>query len=488
VILVYFVRRRRDVPFPQMFWLFGAFIVSCGFTHFLDVVTTVHPIYRLSGLVKLITGVVSWATVLALVPITPRALAMRSPEELLREIAERKRAEEALRQIQLDLEHRVAERTAELERANREKDEFLATLAHELRNPLAPIRNALQILRQPDLAPTLLHDNRVLIDRQLGNLVRLVDDLLDVSRLTRGKVQLRSRTIELAQVVAASVETVRPLLETAGHQLTLSLPPDSLPLEADPTRLEQVFANLLNNAAKYTQPGGRIWLNAERSGQEVVVVVRDTGVGITADLLPRIFDLFTQAERSLDRAQGGLGIGLTLVRQLVEMHGGSVTAASVGAGHGSEFTVRLPLKSPQPRKSDPALPVVGLPDGPSRTAACKVLVVDDNTDAVQSLALLLRMWGHEVRVAHDGPTALALAAEFQPEAVLLDIGLPGMDGYEVARRLRQHPGTAQVLLVAITGYGQEDDRLHSQAAGFDQHLIKPVDPNTLRPLLATIRR
>jgi signal transduction histidine kinase/DNA-binding response OmpR family regulator len=372
----------------------------------------------------------------------------------------------------------------ELQDANCRKNEFLSMLAHELRNPLAPIRNGVHILRVlGDLAPAV-RDVRDMMDRQVQHLVRLVDDLLDLSRITRGKVRLHTEAVELAAVLVRAVETSRPLIDQRRHRLTVAAPPSRLRVEGDAVRLAQVVGNLLNNAAKYTEEGGQIWLSAAREGDEAVIRVRDTGIGIPGEMLASVFDLFTQVDRSLDRSQGGLGIGLTLVRQLVEMHGGSVAARSEGLGRGAEFEVRLPALPaevvPEPAGAVPA----GLPGrGPGR----RVLVVDDNRDAAESLALLLDVAGHQSRVAHDGPSALAAADEYSPEVVLLDIGLPGMDGYEVCRRMRARPATRRALLVALTGYGQEEDQRRAREAGFDHHLIKPADLEVLAGLLASPR-
>jgi two-component system CheB/CheR fusion protein len=321
------------------------------------------------------------------------------------------------------------------------------------------------------------------MERQVTHLTRLVDDLLDVSRITRGLVELKRAPVELAAVVGQAVEMARAAVESRGHELLVTLPARAVRLEADPTRLTQVLFNLLNNAAKYTEPGGRIWLAAERDGNAVELRVRDTGVGIGPELLPKVFDLFTQGERTLDRAQGGLGLGLTLVKRLVEMHGGTVTARSAGPGAGSEFTVRLPALPAGPAEQPPAPSAAPAP----AARPARVLVVDDNPDVAESVAMLLvEGLGHEVKVAHSGPQALELAREFRPEAVLLDIGLPGMDGYEVARRLRQLPGADGALLVALSGYGQEEDRRRSREAGFDEHLLKPAGWATLQPVLARL--
>jgi two-component system CheB/CheR fusion protein len=376
------------------------------------------------------------------------------------DITARKQAEEALKE------------------ADRRKDEFLAMLAHELRNPLAPIRTALEIMRMAGATGPQVEPARQMIERQVQQLVRLVDDLLDVSRFTRGKIDLRKESVDLAAVVAQALETSRPHLDARRHELTVSLPPEPLCLEADPTRLAQVFANLLNNAAKFTEEGGRVALAAERQGPEVVLRVRDTGIGMTEEMLARAFDLFAQADRALDRSHGGLGIGLTLARRLVQMHGGSVQAFSDGPGKGSEFVVRLPLLD----GARPAGQVPRVWNGP-RTSR-RILIVDDNVDVAESIAQLLGMAGHGVRTAYSGPAALEAARSYRPEAVLLDIGMPGMDGYEVARRLRQEAGLEEILLVALTGYGQQEDRRRSRQAAIDHHLVKPVDLETLEALLA----
>ncbi len=376
--------------------------------------------------------------------------------------------------------HDQKEAEASLRELDRRKDEFLATLAHELRNPLAPIGNAVEILKRDDASAEELAPARTMLERQMRHMVRLVDDLLDMARITQGKIELRKQRIELAAAVRDAVETSRPALDAAGHTLTIDLPPEPVYLNVDPTRLAQVIANLLNNSARYTPPGGHVGLSAACAGGEVVLRVRDDGVGIPAEALPHVFELFTQAHRGSERAQGGLGIGLTLVKTLVDQHGGSVEAHSAGPGRGSEFVVRLPAA---------VGPGAGLgrPADNGRVGAGhgrRVLVVDDNRDAADSLALLLRLLGDEVRTAHDGPGALAAATAFAPEVVLLDLGLPGLDGYEVARRLRQQPQFARALVVAISGWGQDEDRRQSCAAGFDAHLVKPVDLDVLQRLLA----
>ncbi|MEO8064048.1 MAG: ATP-binding protein [Pseudomonadota bacterium] len=364
-----------------------------------------------------------------------------------------------------------------LNEQDRRKDEFLATLAHELRNPLAPIRTGLQILRVGGNAEQSgkTHD---MMERQLRHLVRMVDDLLDISRITLGKVTLRKERIDFRAVLHSATESTRSLIESANHEFAVRLPPDPLPLDVDPTRLTQVIANLLNNSAKYTPPGGRIQLTADIDGTQLILKVTDNGVGIPADMLPRVFEMFTQVGRSIDRSQGGLGIGLTLVRRLVEMHGGKIDAQSAGHGLGTTFTVALPLAP-----GSAALPDDGQ-EAPTSSAPRRILVVDDNVDAAASLAMLLELDGHTLRVADNGDDALIVAEEFVPDVVFLDIGLPTINGYEVARRLRANPQLPRNMrLIALTGWGTDEDRRRAQAAGFDQHLVKPVDPELLAALL-----
>jgi two-component system CheB/CheR fusion protein len=390
---------------------------------------------------------------------------------VVQDASTRKLAEEALR----DSQRRLREE-------NRRKDEFLAMLAHELRNPLAPIRNALELLRMMDAAPgSHLSRVRGIMERQVRQMVRLLDDLLDVSRITRGKLQLRRERVELGAVVQLALETSRPAVEAAGHELTVEQLPDPVWLDADPARLAQVLSNLLNNAAKYTEPGGRIWLTAARpAADDVLVRVRDTGIGIAPDMLPKVFELFAQADRSRDMSQGGLGVGLHLARRLVELHGGSVEAHSDGPGTGSEFVVRLPVLKTADRRSPGADGGGAIGHRPPTTGSRKrVLVADDNTDAADSLAQLLRERGHEVAVAYDGLAALHRAEAFRPDVAVLDLGMPGLTGHEVARRLRQRTDLGRVRLVALTGWGQEEDRRTSLAAGFDLHLVKPLDPADL---------
>ena len=386
------------------------------------------------------------------------------------------------------LQRLTQEQAVALADLDRRKDEFLAMLSHELRNPLAPILNAALLLRLHSnrnrlhgIEDPVLHQSAGIIERQVGQLARIVDELLEVSRITTGRIQLQQERIAVGVVVENAVATVRSLFDQHKHELAVSLPAQAIWLHADAARLEQVVVNLLTNAAKYTDQGGHIWLTLQQVGQEAVLRVRDTGVGIAPEILPRIFDLFTQAERSLDRSQGGLGIGLALVERLVEMHGGTV-AVSSALGQGSEFVVRLPVVPPP--EPQPTLPPIekAQPNGTS----LRVLVVDDNVDTVTTLAMLVQESGHDVRTAYDGSMVLEAALDYRPNVVLLDIGLPGLNGFEVAKRIRQQPALQKAVLVAMTGYGQESDRQRSQEAGFDHHLVKPADFGKLLQILATV--
>jgi signal transduction histidine kinase/ActR/RegA family two-component response regulator len=365
----------------------------------------------------------------------------------------------------------------ELVDANRRKDEFLAMLAHELRNPLASIRSAVELFDMPGAGGHLDWAKEV-IHRQVNHLAHLLDDLLDVSRINFGKIQLRKQLIDARPVIEHAIESVRLLMDDRTHQLEATVAPEALWLVADPIRLEQVLVNLLTNAARYTPPGGRIGLAAEHAGEQIVIRVTDTGMGIPPEVLPHIFDLFAQGRRSLARSEGGLGVGLTIVKKLVKLHGGSVLARSEGPGRGSEFTVRLPAAEPQPPEPTPP------PAAPARRKGQKILIVDDNRDMARGLARLLTLLGHEVELAFDGPEGIASARAHRPEVVLLDIGLPHLDGYQVARRLRQEEGLVRALIIAISGYAQEDDRRRSREAGMDHHLAKPVDLKTIAGLIA----
>jgi signal transduction histidine kinase/CheY-like chemotaxis protein len=384
-------------------------------------------------------------------------------EELNKEIGRRRQVEEALRE------------------ADRRKNEFLATLAHELRNPLAPIRNALELMRLADGNDKLIERSRGVMERQLLQMVRLVDDLLEISRISTGKIELRKERIELAPVLQSAIETVGPLIERSGHRLTVTTEAAPIYLVADPARLAQVFANLLDNAAKYSERGSQIWLTVEQRGLEVVVSVGDSGIGIPAEYLPHIFEMFSQVNPALHRTQGGLGIGLSLVRRMVELHGGTVEAHSGGLGMGSKFVVRL-------QATDRLADVTQPPTAPSRSSrgrpVYRILVVEDNRDAADSMAMILEMMGHEVQSAYDGVAGIELAATFRPNLVFLDIGLPGLNGYEVARRIREEPWGKDLVLIALSGWGQEEDKRRSRDAGCDHHLTKPLDTNALEKLMS----
>jgi PAS domain S-box-containing protein len=387
----------------------------------------------------------------------------------IRDISERSR-----------LEKKAIEQTAELANLHRRKDEFLAMLGHELRNPLAPISNAVQLLRMQNDQSTQQLNAHAIIDRQFQQLTRLIDDLLEVSRITSGRVQLRPAWVAIHTIIDHAVNAVRPILDQRNHKVTLSVPTGPINLYADAARLQQVLVNLLMNAAKYTDEGGHIWLTVLQQGQKCVISIRDSGIGISADLLPHIFDLFTQADRSLDRSQGGLGIGLALVKHVVAMHQGTIESHST-LGQGSEFIVTLPVAlSPRPQitpTSDPAdVAAKGL----------RILVVDDNIDSTESMSQVLQLFGHTVRTAHDGPSALQATEAFVPNVILLDIGLPLMDGYEVATKMRQNPALANTTLVAMTGYGTDTDRRRAKSSGFDHHFLKPVDFAKLQEMLAAV--
>jgi PAS domain S-box-containing protein len=400
---------------------------------------------------------------LTMSPIVDVSGRILGASKLVRDVSQSKRAEAALRE------------------ADRRKDEFLAILAHELRNPLAPIRNSLQILRMTSARDSEAARIGEMMERQVNHMVRLVDDLMEVSRITRGKIGLRKEPVAIAAIIEGAVETSRPLIEARGHRLELEVASEPLAIEGDPVRLTQVVANLLNNAAKYTDPGGRISLTVRREGAAVVISVVDTGTGIPPEMLRRVFDLFTQGERNAERVEGGLGIGLTLVKNLVEMHGGTVAAFSEGTGRGSEFVVRLPLSSPAESASSSDASV-----GPDPVLRHRVLVVDDNHDAADSLGTLLEMLGADVHVVYNGPDAIEAIRTYRPSVVLLDIGMPGMDGYEVARRIRKLSEPQDVTLIALSGWGQDEDRQRSQRAGFDYHLVKPADASALESVMISL--
>jgi signal transduction histidine kinase len=411
-------------------------------------------------------------------------------ERAIRHALERHRDRRALRLLNDMLESRVAERTKQLEEANRalmladhRKDEFLAVLAHEMRNPLAPITNALTLLKHVADDADVRKESLETMERQLRQLVRLTDDLFEVSRISRGKIELRRESIELADIVHQAVEAARPLCNVRNQRLVLNLTEEPLRLKADGARLAQVVGNLLTNASKFTPREGSVTLTVERDDDVAVVTVRDDGIGIAPDQLHRIFDMFAQVGSALERSAAGLGIGLTLVKNLVELHGGSVVARSQGLGHGSEFVVRLPLESAVARQNSTKIPSTA---DDLRTPVRRILIVDDNRDAANSLARLLQIAGHEVSTAHSGAAAIDAVGQAPPEMVLLDIGLPDITGYEVAGRLRRDHADQKLTLVALTGWGQAADRQRAKDAGFDYHLLKPVEYRDLTRLIAQL--
>lgn len=405
---------------------------------------------------------------LTISPIRDQTGRIVGASKIARDITDRKQAEE-----------RIYGLMAQLKSADRRKDEFLATLAHELRNPLAPLRNVLEILKRRHGNGEVMQLVCSTLERQLGQMSRLVDDLLDINRISQGKLELRKEPIELASVVHQSIEACRPLVENAQHELQILLPPEPIYLHADSARLVQVFSNLLINACKYTPRGGRISLSVEQRGRMAVIHVKDTGLGIPPDQLASIFEMFSQVDRSSEYSQGGLGIGLTLVKRLVEMHGGSVEAYSEGQNLGSEFVVCLPLLIEETKAKPPSASIAQL-----AVTSRRILIVDDNQDSASSLALLLNVVGYETQIAHDGLQAIELAETFRPDVVLLDIGLPKLSGYDVCRRIREQPWGSKMVLVALTGWGHEEDCRKSKDAGFDHHMVKPMGLDALRGVLA----
>lgn len=414
---------------------------------------------------------------------------IRGFAKVTRDLTERKQAEERLRETNAELERRVQARTTQLNDSNaalreshRKKDEFLATLAHELRNPLAPLRAGIDLLKYSQDDPQAIEETRAIMEQQLAHMVRLIDDLLEISRLTQGKLRLRKEATDLTALVRSLVQSFRPTIEEAGQTLVVELPEESIELIADPLRISQILSNLLSNASKYSEPGDRIFVTLSRQDDEAIVSVRDEGIGIEPVHLPRLFEMFSQVESALERSRGGLGIGLALVRGLAELHDGSVEAHSAGLGHGSEFIVRLPIensarRSRLRRRNDEA--------GGERPR-CRILLVDDNRDAVRLLARVLKTLGHDVAEAHDGVEAVHAAESLRPDLILLDIGMPRMDGYEAARRIRASSGGRDPYLVAVTGWGQEHDKRRASEAGFDRHETKPISIETIKALIEQI--
>lgn len=406
---------------------------------------------------------------LTISPIKDDSGNVTGASKIVRDITERKRLEDDLRRL-----------AADLSATDRRKNEFLATLAHELRNPLAPMSNMLEVLKRAGGDAEIVKRAQDTLERQLDQMIRLVDDLLDWNRITHDRLELRRSEVELSSVIQQAVEVASPLIDAAGHKLTVDLPKEPIYLNADPARLAQLFGNLLNNSSKYTKPEGAIWLSARQSDGEVLVTVKDNGAGIPPDKLDSIFDMFMQVDRTSEQSQAGLGIGLTLVKRLTEMHGGAIQARSDGEGKGSEFVVRLPILSNSTAASSLE------PATQQSLTDCRILIVDDNTDSADSLAMLLEITGNKTYMAHDGVEAVKAVEKYRPEVVLLDIGLPKLDGHEVCRRVREQPWGKNIVIIALTGWGQEDDRRKSEEAGFNGHLVKPVDYDKLLELLSSL--
>jgi signal transduction histidine kinase/CheY-like chemotaxis protein len=486
--LYYLVRERRsEIPYPGILLMFAAFIFLCGSTHVMEIWTVWHPDYRQAGLLKALTGIISVATMLALFRIMPRALQLRSPQQLQSEVQSRT-AE--LGRVNEQLREQIAARDlaqTQLRAQDQRKDEFLATLAHELRNPLAPIRHAVKVLGADNAASEQKRWGRDVIDRQAHRMALLLDDLLDVSRITRGRLELKLERVSLSAVITSAVETVRPAIEDKAHQLSVIQPDQRIEILADPLRLSQAISNLLTNAAKFTPHGGRIALTATRTAANLLITVTDSGIGFEPSATPMLFEMFSQANAVAEGSEGGLGIGLSLVRGLVQLHGGTVGAHSRGKGLGSEFTITLPATMLSPAEPPTgATPVVSAT--PAAAKQARVLIADDNRDAADSIGLLLQLEGHEVFVAHSGNEAIALGRLHRPDVVILDIGMPDIDGYEVARLARREAWGEHAYLVALTGWGQTDDKESARAAGFDRHLTKPAAPDVVSELITAFIR
>ena len=480
--LYYFVRHRKtEIAYVWVPLMFAAFILLCGTTHVMEIVTVWNPQYRAAGALKLLTGLVSFATVIMLVRIMPKAMLLQTPRQLQSEVAART-AE--LAQVNSQLRAEIAARAAAEQRlrvADRRKDEFLATLAHELRNPLAPIRHSLKLLDVPGIDEPKRQWGSKVIARQVHRMTLLIDDLMDVSRITRGRLELKIEQVDLASLIASAVETVNPLIAEKNHTLRVDLPEEPVAIEVDPLRVSQAIANLLTNAAKYTKPGGQISLSIDAGPAGLAITIKDNGIGFEPAAVPDMFEMFTQVT-SPEQREHGLGIGLALVKGLIALHGGTVEARSAGVGRGSEFTIDLPSSTVIGLQAGSALSPADIPV--MNGARCKVLVVDDNRDSADALALLLESDGYVVITGYSGTDALRLASQHHPDAVILDIGMSDLTGYEVARRLRQEAWGRDVMLVAMTGWGQVQDKERSTAAGFDRHFTKPLDPGELQRLLA----
>jgi signal transduction histidine kinase/ActR/RegA family two-component response regulator len=483
--LYYFVRRRRsDINFPWLLLMFAAFIFLCGSTHLMEIWTVWNPDYRLAGALKLLTGLVSLATALALFRLAPTAMKLRTPRQLQEQV--RARTAE-LAELNSRLHEEIAARDrahAQLRELDARKDEFLATLAHELRNPLAPVLNAVKILGMDGTGEQRQRWGREVIARQATRMGLLLDDLLNVSRITRGRLDLKPETVGLESLVSMAVETSAPLIEAKRHTLAVTLGA-ATDIHADPLRLSQALSNLLTNAAKFTPPGGNIRLETRLQAQFLDIAVSDDGAGFDPQAAPQLFEMFSQAHRA--SGADGLGIGLALVKGLAELHGGSVHAESPGVGMGATFTIRLPrslLREPGVERVPDIGAAAREARGPVADRRGRVLVADDNRDAADSLALALEASGHQVWATHSGGQALDVARRERPDVLILDIGMPDVDGYELARLIRAEPWGSHAALVAMTGWGQPQDKERARAAGFDVHLTKPVQPDEVDRVLA----
>lgn len=483
VALLYFVRhRRKEIPYAWIPMMFGAFILLCGATHAMEIWTVWNPLYREAGALKLVTGIVSFATLVSLVWILPYAMLLQTPRQLQAQVDARTAELVALNAaLRVEIAARDdAERQLRL--ADQRKDEFLAVLAHELRNPLAPIKNSLKLLDSPGVPDTQRQWGRKVIARQVHRMALLLDDLLDVSRITRGRLDLKIQSVDLGSLIGSAVETATPLMDAKRHTLEVQMPKEPITVQVDPLRVSQALANLLTNAAKYTDEGGLIVLAVHTEPGALKIVVKDTGIGFEATELSAMFEMFTQIAPPGERTEGGLGIGLALVKGLVSLHGGTVEAASAGLGQGAEFTIHLPssvlVDVPAKAALDPPM-IEG-----ATTSGYKILVADDNQDSADSLSMLLEFEGHDVAVTYSAHQAIDRGREGHPDIVILDIGMPDMTGYEAARRIREQAWGREVFLIAMTGWGQTEDKERAKAAGFDCHLTKPIDSGELGIMMA----
>lgn len=479
--IYHFVRQRRpDLPFHGILLMFAAFILLCGSTHIMEIWTVWHPDYRAAGALKALTGIVSAATMLALFRIMPRAIQLRGPTELQREV-EVRTAELAALNARLRVE--IASRDAaevKLREQDQRKDQYLATLAHELRNPLAPIRQAVKLLSAEGADAAQQSQGRAVIDRQVRHMGLLLDDLLDISRITRGRLTLKKERVQVSQLIEVAVETARPAIDEKAHQLSVQLPATPVAIDADPLRLAQAVSNLLLNAAKFTPPCGGITVTVTTTVTHLVIRVSDTGIGFDPTAASSLFQTLAPNQPAADGAGGGLGIGLSLVKGLVQLHGGTVSGESRGHGLGAEFALMIPAPILDPEPPAPPSPVV-LPQPAAPRA--RILIVDDNVDAADTLGLLLSLSGHEVAVAHGGRQALTLCREKLPAIAIIDIGMPDISGYDVARAIRREAQGRVVFLMALTGRAQSDDVARAREAGFDHHLTKPADPDRVQAIL-----